>query len=99
MAYSRWVDNPYYVYWHANFSPVTGAYEPSSKKDEQLLAVWHVSAGTPIFTYPQIKEIMESEYYTALPGFSETEKKFQDILLKNIGEWMFDVEEEFPDAK
>ena len=49
MAYSRWLDSHWYIFWDATGGP---------SKNEQLLAIW--AQDKPSFNYQEVKSILKS---------------------------------------
>ena len=87
MAYSRWSFSNWYIFWHT-------LERPSDKKEDQKLAVWHVSDKRfPVFSYTQLKQVQSIEDLKQLLQLDISDEDYQEALVY-IRQWIKDVEEE-----
>jgi hypothetical protein len=97
MAYLRYgPDSDWYVFWYSDKAEAqqearTGRRRP---KNESRLAVWHAEhrATGPLFRYPQVREMLDADDFSRIPGF---EPSHQSLLKSALAEFARDVEDEF----
>lgn len=95
MAYSRWNEHVYNVFWHIQVPTWHNV-----NKHEQSLAVWHKSEryNNPVFMYLEVKEMLDSERYDKLPGFYTEKEEEQRNVVECMKQWVKDMDAYFSDG-
>jgi hypothetical protein len=92
MAYSRWGRNSdWYVFWEDTEAAADAAAGGQHKpKPEERLAIWHAkSKETPSFTYVEICQMLVSDDFSPIPGFTEESR----VLLRDcMSQFVQDVD-------
>jgi len=86
MAYLRYGRNTYwYIFWETSSA--------KSKEDERL-AVWNIDhrASGPSFNYREVLDMLGTNNFERVPGFSARET---DVLRRALQEFVEDVEAEY----
>lgn len=60
-------------------------------KDSQMLAIWHVKGETPLFSYPEVKEMYEADNFGILEEYM-TQREFMKKCVKS---WLDYIEEDY----
>lgn len=81
MAYSRWIDSKWYIYWLAGYS------------GEDVVVVYNrdVDDAFCMFSVSEVKRMLSKNDFSRVVGFDEPECVF---LGKVFSEWVRDVERE-----
>ncbi len=97
MAYLRYgPDSDWYVFWYSDRAEEEQEERTARKtpKDEARLAIWHSDhqATAPLFTYPQVRQMLDADDFSRIPGF---EPSHQPLLRSALAEFARDVDDEF----
>ena len=97
MAYLRYgPDSDWYVFWYSSEAAAeeerTGHRMP---KNNTRLAIWHSDhqALGPIFTYSQVRSMLDAEDFSSIPGFKPSH---QAVLRTALAAFVREVDDEFP---
>jgi len=84
MAYCRWLEGDWYIFWHSS---------SAVKKQEELLAVWNVLDDTlPTFKYTEIKQFLKKPE-TMVGKIPEYTPMYENYLLDIFKNFIADVDE------
>ena len=88
MAYSRWSDSNWYSFWVGGIKPT-----PTRKEDE-VLALWHDLGAMPQFSYATLKSLKDSDGINGfLKSTYETITDSEVVEANNIiNRFLYDVE-------
>jgi hypothetical protein len=89
MAYTRYDSNSV---WYIFRDGKNG--QKANNISEEMLAVWHIdhrSKGQS-FAYKQILSMLQSNEYSAIPGY---EDKYRQIIEESLKEFIKDVDKEY----
>jgi len=86
MAYSRWLNSKWYIFWHTS---------NAKTKEEEELALWYVKSSTePVFTYEQLLNVNTPQDLRNILGMYIPDDECEEAL-KWIRVWREEVEEEY----
>ncbi len=84
MAYSRWSDSDWYIFWHLS---------KAKRKEDELLAVWHVRGEKlPTYTYSKIAEMLKNNDLSRIPGYKPED---HDFLVGIFKKWVAIIDRQY----
>lgn len=90
MAYSRWHNSKFYIYWVAGFT---------KHRNQERLAIWANESDAEqnkTFDFLRVKNILTNGDFSCITEFEESDR---EQLVQILSKWIEEVESKWPKRK